>query len=258
MIWRNLQVDWHGMLVASALLRFTLFAVMVVSLESIMSSTIQGLAEGHKIAFLLISIVLLSIFYPLAEMGAVAALIYLGLYVIVVCSAIYFVSGSRVLLITNIVLTVAITLFAVLNILSDPIPLWLALVWNISGLLQQLLIVGLLVMFIIQSESVTRKVLYAAVTIYFFMATFFATLYTLIEVISPAGAFVASSGADITPTNLTYFSLVTLSTVGYGDIIPIAPIAQSLAVLEASLGTLYIAILIGRFVGLYQHDVSHE
>lgn len=220
-----------------------------------MRNTIQTLAEGHKIAFLLISIVLLSIGYPLAEMGEIAALIYLGLYLIVVCSAIYFVSGSRILLIVNLALTFAIALFAVINILNDPAPLWLQVLWNISGLVQQLLIVALLVAFIIQSETVTRKVLYAAVTIYFFMATFFATMYNLIEVVSP-GAFIASTGAEITPTNLTYFSLVTISTLGYGDIIPVAPAAQSLAVLQASIGTLYIAILIGRFVSLYQHDAG--
>ncbi|MGB7338663.1 MAG: ion channel [Phototrophicaceae bacterium] len=220
-----------------------------------MRDTIRSLAEGNKIAFLLSSIFLLSIGYPLAEMGDIAALVYLGIYIVVVCSFIYLVSGSRVLLVVNILLAVVITLLALINIINDPAPLVLAVAWNISGLLQQFLIVALLVAFIIESEVVTRQVLYAGVAIYFSMATFFATLYNLIELMSP-GAFLASTGAAITPTNLTYFSLVTLSTLGYGDIIPVAPVAQSLAVLQASVGTLYIAILIGRFVSLYQHDAA--
>lgn len=220
-----------------------------------MKDTIQTLGDGNKIAFVLMAVILLSVSYPLADMGDAAALIYLGVYVILVCSTIYFVSGNRILLVLNLLLTFAITLFAVMNIFNDPVPVWLGMAWNVSGLVQQLLVFALLVAFIIQSKAVNRKVLYAAVTIYFFMATCFATLFNLIEIVSP-GAFIASSGAEITPTILTYFSLVTISTLGYGDIIPVAPAAQSLAVLESSVGTLYIAILIGRFVGLYQQDPS--
>ena len=48
---------------------------------------------------------------------------------------------------------------------------------------------------------------------------------------------------------MLYFSLVTVTTVGYGDIAPATSVAQICAALEAALGTLYIAVLIGRIVG---------
>ena len=48
---------------------------------------------------------------------------------------------------------------------------------------------------------------------------------------------------------MLYFSLITVTTAGYGDITPVTPIAQISAALEAALGTLYLAILIGRIVG---------
>ena len=48
---------------------------------------------------------------------------------------------------------------------------------------------------------------------------------------------------------MLYFSLITVTTAGYGDITPVTPIAQISAGLEAALGTLYLAILIGRIVG---------
>ena len=48
---------------------------------------------------------------------------------------------------------------------------------------------------------------------------------------------------------MLYFSLVTVTTAGYGDITPVTSIAQISAALEAALGTLYLAILIGRIVG---------
>ncbi|MEL6152038.1 MAG: potassium channel family protein, partial [Chloroflexota bacterium] len=93
----------------------------------------------------------------------------------------------------------------------------------------------------------------AAIAIYFLMAGLFTLAYFTIESLTP-GAFVSSSGAEITWQRLNYFSLVTISTLGYGDIVPIAPAAQSLSAMEASLGTLYIAILIGRFVSLYRGE----
>jgi hypothetical protein len=49
---------------------------------------------------------------------------------------------------------------------------------------------------------------------------------------------------------LTYFSLITLTTVGYGDITPASDVARSLAVVEAVIGQFYIAVLIGQLVGL--------
>ena len=52
------------------------------------------------------------------------------------------------------------------------------------------------------------------------------------------------------PNHLIYFSFVTLTTVGYGDVHPVHPIARSLAVAEALVGQLYIAILISSLVGM--------
>ena len=48
-----------------------------------------------------------------------------------------------------------------------------------------------------------------------------------------------------------YFSFVTLSTVGYGDITPVADVARMLAAAEAVIGTLFVAVLISRLVSMY-------
>ena len=48
-----------------------------------------------------------------------------------------------------------------------------------------------------------------------------------------------------------YFSFITLTTVGYGDIAPVAKVARMLAVMEAITGVLYMAVLISRLVGAY-------
>ena len=50
--------------------------------------------------------------------------------------------------------------------------------------------------------------------------------------------------------SLFYFSMTTLTTLGYGDILPVKPVARSLATLEGLIGQLYPAVLIGRLVSL--------
>lgn len=55
-----------------------------------------------------------------------------------------------------------------------------------------------------------------------------------------------------------YFSFITLSTVGYGDITPVSRIARWLAALEAMTGLLYVAVLISRLVALYSSPKSDD
>ena len=55
-----------------------------------------------------------------------------------------------------------------------------------------------------------------------------------------------------------YFSFVTLSTVGYGDITPVSRIARWLAAMEAMTGLLYVAVLIARLVSLYSSPKSDD
>ena len=52
-------------------------------------------------------------------------------------------------------------------------------------------------------------------------------------------------------SNLLYFSLITLATVGYGDILPVSETARTLAVIEATVGQFYIAVVVAVFVGMY-------
>ena len=55
-----------------------------------------------------------------------------------------------------------------------------------------------------------------------------------------------------------YFSFITLTTVGYGDITPIAPLARSLAILEALIGQFFVAVLVARLVGLLQTQLAGD
>ena len=96
--------------------------------------------------------------------------------------------------------------------------------------------------------------IYASVSLYLMLATFWFALYNLMEAIYPA-SFVqagASTTARISRAALLYFSLITLTTVGYGDIVPVTPAARVFAALEGAAGVLYIAITVARLVAAYQ------
>lgn len=89
--------------------------------------------------------------------------------------------------------------------------------------------------------------LFGAVFGYFLVALVFSQVYVGLELLAP-GSFVLPDDGEARDA-LLYFSLVTLTTLGYGDIVPVSPVARLAAGVEAAVGTLYIAILIGRIVG---------
>ena len=86
-----------------------------------------------------------------------------------------------------------------------------------------------------------------AVSVYLLFGLIWARLYQFVEMASP-GAFRVPEGETVNGASLTYFSFVTLATLGYGDISPINIVARDLAVLEAIMGQLYLVILISRLV----------
>ena len=91
------------------------------------------------------------------------------------------------------------------------------------------------------------EVLLAAVYGYLLLTMSWAILYMQIEKWVP-GSFSLSEGADAWSAFL-YFSIVTMTTLGYGDVLPVGPEARLAAGFEAIVGVLYIAVLIGSIVG---------
>ena len=103
---------------------------------------------------------------------------------------------------------------------------------------------------------ITFHRLQGAVVLYLNIATIFASAFSLIWELSP-GAFanlVAPAGGPEEFATMLYFSLTTLTTTGYGDIVPVDPFARSLANLESVLGQFYLAITVARLVTLELED----
>jgi voltage-gated potassium channel Kch len=83
--------------------------------------------------------------------------------------------------------------------------------------------------------------------------------YGLIELLRPGSLKLPSVDPVAGPrAMLQYFSFVTITTVGYGDIYPVSPLARATAATEALLGQLYLVVLVARLVGLHTAQEARE
>ena len=110
-------------------------------------------------------------------------------------------------------------------------------------------------------RHVTAHLIYGAINLYLLVGLSFAFFIALMEFIVPgsfSGLQKLSTGGDPMATYI-YFSFVTMTTLGYGDITPLTGQAGTLVYIEAIFGQLYIAIMIARLVGLYvAQDASQD
>jgi voltage-gated potassium channel len=150
--------------------------------------------------------------------------------------------------------------------------LWLRQLVPAVGLSQVAL--GLLTLFLLYTAvtvlrhvfseaTVTMDTLSAALCVYLLMGYLWGSLYGLIYLLAP-GAFHLPMGwtpaeeqglaRDVPVNLLTYFSFMTLTTVGYGDVLPASGSARAAVIVEAVLGHFYLAVLVARLVGLHIAD----
>jgi Ion channel len=126
---------------------------------------------------------------------------------------------------------------------------WQTAVREGASLLALALIMTIVAMRVFAAGVVTVDRIMGAVVLYLLLGIAWAVAYELVATHDP-GAFSPGDRAGIGPQRWFYFSFVTLTTVGYGDITPVARVAQSLATLEALVGQLYPAIVLARLVSL--------
>lgn len=108
-----------------------------------------------------------------------------------------------------------------------------------------------------RGRKVSGDTLAGAVCVYLLLAVIWGNIFLLIEAMVP-GSFSFTQGQARMDLWLSqeffpffYFSLVTITTVGYGDMSPVTTEAQTFATLEAIIGQVYLTILVARLVGMY-------
>lgn len=131
-------------------------------------------------------------------------------------------------------------------------------VFSIASDVSLILFIGLvcvsLFVYLGKKGTIDRERIIVSVCLYLLLALFWFSVFELTNVLHPlsfAEAGVTLIG-NIAPSKLLYFSLTSLTTLGFGDIVPIRPPARMFSSLEAASGVLYIAITVARLVASYQ------
>lgn len=127
--------------------------------------------------------------------------------------------------------------------------------WGLLALFFGLAVVGLF-SYLKNARFVTGAQLYTAASIYLLLGMQWFALYMAMDVVTP-GVFLHTDVAlKQRESELLYFSLVTLSTIGYGDVVPVLGEARMLAALEGITGVLYVAITVALLVNAYRRQAD--
>ena len=207
----------------------------------------QAIFRG-RFLYLLIFILLLIAIQPLDEaigrLGVVLDLIVSA----ILLSAIYVISGKRIHIVIGVFLAapLLISLWSAYFFTNA----WLPIIGLLCGIAFFAFIIAIILKFIFSQNEITGNLIAGAAVVYLLMAMIWTFAYRVIEMIHP-GSFSMAQGHSLEhPFSFQYYSFVTLTTLGYGDIFPISTAAKACAILEAVIGQLYLVITIAWLVGV--------
>jgi hypothetical protein len=103
---------------------------------------------------------------------------------------------------------------------------------------------------IFRERRVTPDLIIGAICVYFLIGHVWGVGFHLVEIYQPGSFSIEYRNFSEASVGFTYYSFITVTTLGYGDIAPLSNIARSLSLLEAVMGQMYLAVLVARLVGL--------
>ncbi len=111
--------------------------------------------------------------------------------------------------------------------------------------------IALLLRYVFDREILTSDRLWGAAAAYLMIGVLWSFLYAIVDRNSPGAFVIRGAVARMDLVDQLYFSFSTLTTTGFGDIVPVTRLARSCAIVESIIGQLFLAILIARLVGVY-------
>jgi hypothetical protein len=202
-------------------------------------------------AFLVLEALILFIAAPLSAHGIQAPLLLGGLICAPLLLAIVIISRSTAARLMTLMATI-LAIGGVIARVSDPsvLTVWLSHLAVIAALLG---ISTVIVQAVFAPGRIIHHRIEGAVILYLNIALAFTSIFRLIQELIP-DAFARiplHQGEAAAASNMLYFSFTTLTSTGFGEILPIDPFARSMANLESVVGQLYLAILLARLVTMH-------
>jgi len=205
-----------------------------------------------KFSYLFFAQVLLLAIFPFLEKPGLPVLMLRLFGAAAFFAGVYAVSERRLQWITALMLAVPA---GVLNALSAFRPdSEITVPTQITTILFLAYTLIMLLRAVLRAQTVTLDTIYGALSVYLLIAFVFGAAYLLLETLHP-GALAMNSirnpNHQIDWSDCMFYSFVTLTSLGYGDMVPVISQSRSLSILEAVSGIMYVAILIARLVALY-------
>ncbi len=236
--------------------------------------------QRHRFVSLLASLILLllaaALVYLFQDPGQrlLTGLTVAVLFDLMLLSAVNAVCLSRKTMIVAVSLAVPAALFSLVSaVVRAPS---VHVINNLLAVVFVALVIVLVLDFLFRTRRVDVNMICASLCVYLLMGVVWASLYSLCEAFQPNSFIYAyadevdptsedeidpTRADEIDPTRMAfgaeksliplYYSFVTLTTLGYGDWVPISPPAMILAILEAVVGQIYLTVLVARLVGLH-------
>ena len=235
-----------------------------------LGSAHEGLVDRagrYRFLILLVALATLMLAYPLAKgKGTAPRMIFQACFQLVMLAGPFAMHLSRRWLAVGLALAIPSFSFFWLSVLSPDAraaqSLALESTNNLALAVFLLQVVVFTLIDLFSSQRVTVDKLCGSLNVFLLLRLAFGFLYTSLELHAP-GTFafsdphqaLASTTSNVGPLDrssaLFYYSFVTLTSLGYGDITPRAPVAQMLSIWETVLGQAYLTILVARLVGLH-------
>jgi len=195
---------------------------------------------------LLVSLIVLLVLFPVLDEGPIGRAIIVVVSTVIALSGAYAASPDRRQLAMALLLAMPAVAGRWAFVFVDaPMVRGIAFATSIVFYVYILL---LILRYVLRTDEVTVDEICGAVSVYILIGVAWGLGYGLVELARP-GSLHSGTGS-LAPGDFVYFSFVTLMTVGYGDMYPVDPLARSLALVEAMAGVIFVAVLIGRLVGL--------
>ena len=215
-------------------------------MKSINKRLQQFWAEEKSLTILLLILVVhIFVIIPIGQQTILSKIIFLIFYASLLSAGMFLLTNNSILRIVSILIVILLVLFgsdilfksASFEVVDDFIVVSYCILLSWAVLLRTF-----------GEGPITIHRIQGAIVVYLLVSFIFAMLYHSIYLLNTETAFKGLNSSD--RKELMYFSLTTLTTIGYGDITPGIASARSLANLEGLVGQLYPAILIARLVSM--------
>jgi len=215
----------------------------------------RGFLKRDRYRILLLCIVLLVFLEPLIPDVAISGYLFLVLISLILITGVYAVRGKRKHLILAIVLLIPSLIVLWFQVPSDNE--YYILFARTSPVLLFSYIVVLIFSDVLTTREVNADIVAGGVSVYLLIGLIFSLIYHAYYILDPTAFAIAEhfdpeQGEGSTYLYLfNYFSYVTMTTLGYGDISPVSLQARTMVQIETLMGQLYVAIFIARLVSIH-------